>query len=187
MANIIEQIHKDHQHWARLLAVIDSELAKLMAEQSPNLLMLANAMRYMTYYPDIVHHPKEDALFERLILRDPGASEIVEHIRREHLSLLEKGQAFFDAVKQAGRDGSFEEDIVARGRDYVSALRVHMNQEEGDLLKRARRLLSDDDLKQVQNAYETYHDPLFGDKVERKYHELYTYIVKQTLDDSNSQ
>ena len=182
MANIIDQIHRDHQHWARLLAVIDSEIAKLMADEKPNLLVLSNAMQYMTYYPDIVHHPKEDALFERLKLCDPDSTDVVEAVRREHLTLLEKGQGFFETIKQTGKDGSFKEELVTKGRDYVSALRVHMNQEEDDLLKRARKLLSDDDLKQVQDVYEAYHDPLFGNKVEKKYHELYSYIVSQSLD-----
>ena len=180
MANIIDQIHQDHKYWARLLAVIDSELTKIMSEEKPNLLVLSNAMRYMTYYPDIVHHPKEDALFDRLKLCDPDSSDVVESIRREHLSLLEKGQEFFDAIKQAGKDGTFEEELVTKGRDYVSALRVHMNQEEGDLLKRARKLLHEDDLKKVQDAYEEFHDPLFGEEVEGKYRELYNYIIKQS-------
>ena len=163
-----------------MIPKIDSEIAKLMADEKPNLLMLSNAMRYMTFYPDIAHHPKEDALFNRLKQRDPDTSDVVEKMRQEHLSLLEKGQKFFDAIKQAGKDGFFEEELVTKGKDYVSTLRVHMNQEEGDLLKRARKLLDEEDLKEVQDAYEEFHDPLFGEEVEGKYRELYNYIIKQS-------
>ena len=104
MGNIIEQIHEDHKHWARLLAIIDAEIAKLMAEEKTNFSILANAMRYMTYYPDIVHHPKEDALFDRLKLRDPSAKDIIDHVRHEHLALAEKSRKFFNALKQVDND-----------------------------------------------------------------------------------
>ena len=179
MENIITQLHEDHGHWTRILAVIDAEIAKLMADETPDFEILEDAMRYMTYYPDVVHHPKEDALFDKLKSRDPEISEVVEKVRREHVSLAEKSQQFFEIVKKTNsNEFSSKYEMIEKGRDYVRTLRTHVNQEEGGLFKAAVRLLNEDDLNEVQAAYDAYHDPLFGAEVEEKYRELYDYITR---------
>ena len=180
MANVIEQLHVDHVNMARLLDFIDEEIDKLIDGKQPDFLMLEHAMRYMISYPDVFHHPREEALFALLVERDPEARQAVTATTREHQRLHDKGEQFYGLVREAESAGFVRRDeVIAKGTDYVQTLRNHMDREEGDLLRRARRCLTEEDLATVADAVETRHDPLFGDTVAHSYADLYHFIVNQ--------
>jgi hypothetical protein len=58
--------------------------------------------------------------------------------------------------------GSTDETAVAsRMADYVIALREHMAIEERDLFPRARQVLDEDDLAEIDRAFRRVTDPIF--------------------------
>lgn len=180
MANVIEQIHKDHVNLARLLNLVDAEIDTARQDGMPDFLMLEHVMRYMINYLDQVHHNKEDAMFRRVVSLDPEAESAVDDLTVEHEKLKTTGCELYELVCAAqNADFVRREDVISRGADYVRTLRAHMNKEEGDLLKRARRLLTEQDLREVDAEVESIHDPLFGDTVEKEYQSLYAYIMAQ--------
>ncbi len=180
MANVIEQIHKDHVNLARLLILVDAEIDKARQNGMPDFLMLEHVMRYMINYLDQVHHNKEDAMFRRVVSLDPQAKSAVDDLTLEHEKLKSTGCELYDLVCAAqNSDFVRREDVISQGSDYVATLRAHMDKEEGDLLKRANRLLTEQDLREVDAEVESIHDPLFGDTVEKEYQSLYAYIMAQ--------
>jgi len=188
MGNIIDQIHQDHIHMARVLDLLDDEIDKLLRGGLPDCLILEHAMRYMVSYPDQIHHPKEDALFRRLIERDPSVTGTVEDLAHEHELLAQKGEEFYDLIRAAG-SGDFvsREEMISKGTDYVKTLRAHMNTEEGDVLKKARASLSKEDLAEAGAEVDSIHDPLFGEVVDKQYKELYNYIIGHSRDTPETQ
>jgi hemerythrin-like domain-containing protein len=180
MANVIEQIHKDHVNLGRLLNLVDAEIDKARQDGMPDFLMLEHVMRYMTNYLDQIHHNKEDAMFRRVVSLDPQAKGAVDDLTLEHEKLKTTGCELYDLVCAAqNSDFVRREDVISQGTDYVRRLRAHMDKEEGDLLERARRLLTEQDLREVDVEVESIHDPLFGDTVEKEYQSLYAYIMAQ--------
>ncbi len=180
MANVIEQIHTDHVNMARLLQLVDVEIDKAREDGMPDFLMLEHVMSYMTSYLDQIHHKKEDAMFQRVVDLEPAAKSSVDELTEEHDQLRITGCELHDLICAAqNSDFVRREDFVAQGAAYVATLRGHMDREEGDLLKRAKRLLTDQDLREVDAEVESIHDPLFGDNVEKEYQSLYAYIMAQ--------
>ncbi len=180
MTNVIEQIHQDHVNMARLLNLVDAEIDKAKQDGMPDFLMLEHVMRYMTNYLDQVHHNKEDAMFRRVVSLDPQAKDAVKDLLLEHEELKSTGRQLYDLVCAAqNSDFVRREDVISQGTDYVRTLRTHMGKEEGDLLARARRLLTEHDLRDVDAEIDSIHDPLFGDTVEKEYQSLYAYIIAQ--------
>lgn len=184
MSNLIAQIHQDHVNMARILKLINSEIEALIAEEPRDLEILDDAMRYMINYADKIHHAKEDIMLRRLQEAAPDTLELIEDIFEEHQQIFRKGTEFQELV-QAVEYGDFvlRDEIVARGTDYVRTLYAHMSKEEEVLLKRAREVLTDNDFAELGIDYGPDTDPLFGEKIQKEYKDLYTYILDQYGDD----
>ncbi|MDJ0956639.1 MAG: hemerythrin domain-containing protein [Arenicellales bacterium] len=184
MSDLISQIHQDHLNMARILKLINSEIEALAAEEPRNLEILDDAMRYMINFADKIHHAKEDIMLSRLREVAPETREMIEDIFAEHQEIFKKGTEFQELVR-AVEFGDFvlRDKIVAKGTDYVNTLYAHMSKEEENLLKRAREVLTDEDFAELDLNHGPEVDPLFGEKIQKEYKDLYTYIVDQYGDD----
>ena len=184
MTNLITQIHQDHVNMARILRLINSEIEALIAEEPRNLEILDDAMRYIINYADKIHHAKEDIMFRRLQEVAPDTRELIEDILAEHQEIFKKGTEFHELV-QAVEFGDFvlRDEIVSKGTDYVQTLYAHMSKEEENLLKKAREVLTEDDFTELNLDYGPDTDPLFGEKIQKEYEDLYTYVLDQYGDD----
>ena len=179
MTNPLEQIHLDHVNVSKVLDLIENEINRARAEEMPNLDLLEDAMRYMVNYPDLIHHPKEDSMFARLLQKEPDVSEKVEALRREHVELAALSQAFLEIVR-AAETGEFvlRDELIKRGNTYVKTLRAHMDTEESDLLKRARESLSKRDLEEIGREYSDARDPLMEQSLSEEYKALYRSLFE---------
>lgn len=174
MSNPVDQIHEDHVNAAKVLDLIEQEVEHARNEQMPDLELLEDAMRYMVNYSDLIHHPKEDAMFARLIRTVPEAADRVEALRQEHLTLASLSSAFLDIIK-AAESGEFvlRDEVIRRGSEYVETLRAHINTEESDLLKLAKQYLTDQDLEEINSEYASSRDPLMEDSLQQQYAAIY--------------
>ena len=184
MNDLISQIFQDHVHMARILKLIESEIDALIAEEPRDLEVLDDSLRYLINYADKIHHAKEDIIFQRLATVDPDIKELIEDIFSEHQELFEKGREFQNLV-QAAEVGDFvlRDEIVEKGKIYVSTLYSHMSKEEEHLLERARGTLSEEDFASLDLDNVSAADPVFGEDVQKEYRELYNHIVQQYGDD----
>lgn len=179
MSNLVEQIHGDHVTMARILDVMEQEVGRARDEQMPDLELLEDAMRYMTNYSDLVHHPKEDSMFAKLVQMEPDVASEVEVLRQEHETLARLGGEFLEIIK-AAEYGDFvlREDVVRRGTEYIETLRSHMDAEEVGLIKRARAALTTEDLEEINAEYASAHDPLMEDSLKAEYAALYRSLFE---------
>ncbi|HSH44133.1 MAG TPA: hemerythrin domain-containing protein [Arenicellales bacterium] len=174
MSNLVEQIHEDHESIAKVLDLIEQQIDVARQEETPDLELLEDAVHYMINYSDLVHHPKEDAMFEKLVEKEPGSAEQVKVLLSEHESLATMSGELLDIVK-AAEYGDFvlREEVIRRGTEYVDAQRSHMDAEEVGPLKLARAVLTDADLAQIDAAYASQHDPLMTDSLKEEYAALH--------------
>lgn len=179
MSNAVEQIHQDHVSVARILDLIEEEIENARNERMPNLELLEDAMRYMINYSDMVHHPKEDAMFAKLAENEPDVADQVDVLKEEHETLARLSSEFLEIVK-AAEYGEFvlRQQVIERGTEYVDTLRSHMDAEEVGLLKRARASLSARDLEEVDAAYASMRDPLMEDSLKEEYSALYRSLFE---------
>ncbi len=180
MANVLDRIREDHINMARLLELIDVETEKAREDEMPDFLMLEHVMRYMTSYLDQMHHNVEDAIFRRVTKRDTKAEAIVDELSKEHDRLKLIGGQLYDLICAAqNSDFVRRDDFISLASEYTQILRAHMGREEQDILKRARRVLTQKDFSEVEAEVDAIHDPLFGEVVESEYRGLYAYIMAQ--------
>nr|VFJ77801.1 MAG: Hemerythrin-like domain-containing protein [Candidatus Kentron sp. FW] len=178
MSGMIKQLHTDHVNMARLLDLIDEQLAVFQTGGAPDYVLMTDIMQYMTNYPDLFHHPKENLIFRRLAELDQGIDSTVSDLIQEHDTLTHQGEVFLNVLKMVMNEHPVERSELESGaREYVSTLRMHMNTEEGQVFPIVQKTLQKEDWEGIDAAMGNIEDPLFGKKtVETEYLALYNYI-----------
>ncbi|MGI9316502.1 MAG: hemerythrin domain-containing protein [bacterium] len=178
MNDLIDQIKYDHISMSKVLNLMEREVGLLAEDQDPDYFLLVDCMRYMVNYSDTVHHIKEDAIFERLAEIDPDVVSTVNEIRQQHKSLALLSTQLYDIVRNASLGELVSKnDISKLSNEYVGSLRRHMSIEEGNLLRRARDVLSTEDMNQVEQQYANFRDPLLSGSLEQEYNKLYLNLM----------
>ena len=177
MADIIQTLQRDHSHMARLLKVLENELDVATGSDLPNFQRMQLVMKYMTHYPDEVHHPREDVLFARLLGKAPVVGAAISTLCAEHRVLAVKGRAFCAVLNAAATEHVIQrEAFELLGREYVVTLYRHMHFEETEVFPVARDRLRSEDWSAIKLGVDEQRDPIFGDSVESEYSDLYAYI-----------
>jgi len=178
MVQIIDQLGRDHRNLRLLLDIVEEEMDAYREGCVPDFDLLRMVAEYTLHYPDLVHHPRENVIFEQLRVRDPGAREILGTLGQEHKKLAELTRRFVGAVSNASRDVQLPREwLDAVAREYVLANRLHMQLEEQHAFPRAMAYLTADDWAAIDQRIAHTDDPVFGDKLE----EAYLYLHERVL------
>ncbi|MDH3671917.1 MAG: hemerythrin domain-containing protein [Gammaproteobacteria bacterium] len=181
MSDIIRQLHTDHINISKLLDLLEREIEMFHNEETPDYALMLDAMRYMVNYPDLVHHPTEDLIFEKLKNRDPDTGAEVDRLTAEHQALADKSAQFLESLRRIENETTMvsREAVEAQGVGYISLLRTHMSKEEGQVFPRAHQALVDDDWLEIGAALKKQEDPVFGEIVAEEHRTLYDWLASQ--------
>lgn len=182
MSKVIPALRTDHSNFVHLLDLLEGQLDESMqVEGQADYALMQDIMLYMTRYPDLYHHPKEDLVFTRLVARDASARSIVDELMNQHKTLAEKGTRLFETLRNVVDGEMVRRDTLdAQGRDYLSSMRSHIDTEESQVFRMAERLLPETDWADVDNAMEHMEDPLFGKIVGKEYRDLYEFVIQES-------
>ncbi|MCL4800953.1 MAG: hemerythrin domain-containing protein [Burkholderiales bacterium] len=166
--------HAEHRNFARLLDLVERELAVFHSGERPDYELLLDVVTYLRHFPDLAHHPREDVAFARLVDRDPALAPLVTRLHQEHRVIAAAGERLRELLEGVLADGSFvgRAELEAACATFLVYYRQHIQTEERDILPRAARLLDDGDWKAVADAHAGAPDPLFGGAVADRYREL---------------
>jgi len=96
--DILHALGDEHKYQARLLNLLEKQVGLLNQKLPADLEVMAGVMRYMTRYPDRFHHPKEDLLFEKIVLRDAAAKPRVDELLQAHETIIGQGAELLRAL-----------------------------------------------------------------------------------------
>ncbi len=170
IADVIGVLREEHHNIAKLLGALERQLARFMTGGSADLDIIEGVARYFIDYPDLCHHPKEDAVFRRLRRRDPASVPGLGNLEKEHEKIGALSRAFADTVHNV-----LQETVVPRlafektTRDFIDAQRRHMEMEERSFFPAALNALTDGDWAEVTAEIGRRDDPLFGSAVETRF------------------
>ena len=122
--------------------------------------LMQEIMRYMTLYPDTIHHPKEDLVYAAMQSQRPELAQGLEAVDDDHRDIADFSRRLLDDI-QAVVAGEYvtRERVIRDAQQYVTRLRKHMAWEEEDLFTRAESMA--DELDVDATSLEA-SDPLFG-------------------------
>ncbi len=173
MENEIFKLRKEHVNFKKLLDLLDAQLDLLHRGKVPDYQLMTDILYYMTQYSDLIHHPREEAIFTLLAARDSSVLENVAELTKQHHTLEGSGARFYEKLENIiNGEGEIEklQEVETPGRLYSSILRSHMDKEEQGLFVLAEKLLNDDDWKKIKTETQSKPDPIFGEAIEDRFH-----------------
>lgn len=176
----ISIILDEHRSLAAVLHGL-RHLAREMRDRGkpPDFRLLGAMLYYLDAFSEKLHNPKESAyLFARLRERTHEADEVIAELEKQHAESAQLGRDLDHALArlEAGMT-----DGVALFSSAVEKLMDeawrHMATEEKVLMPLARRHLSDEDWKEIAEAFGENGDPRFGAEPDHEFRDLFRRIV----------
>ncbi len=158
---------------AVVLDVLADATATAKSGIDPDIELIDEIMRYMTVYPDAVHHPKEDILYSKMVARQPQLADDLANVAVDHQEIAALGTALRDDVDAivAGAAVRREQFIVDCDK-YVQRLRTHMQWEEKELFKKVSEVFDDDTEMPDVEPLLRIKDPVFELEIESAFRRL---------------
>lgn len=179
MQKAIGIIYDEHRSISAVLSGLKS-LAQMAKEgkAKPDFRVFRAMIYYIDAFPERMHHPKEDAyLFAHLLRRDPGARELVDALKAEHVlgaQLVRDLEQAMLAYEQTWPKGA--EKFIAAVEAYSQFHWNHMRREEREVIPRAERALKPEDWADIETAFAGNADPI-SDLRESDFNALYQRIL----------
>jgi hemerythrin-like domain-containing protein len=182
---LMNGLRGDHRNMALLLDLLDAEIDRLAASEEPDYDLVRDIMLYVTEYPDVVHHPKEDIVYRHLQSLRPEIRTDLERVETDHQYFEESGLKLRNDMEAISIGAEINrEELIERFHHYMEQLREHMYWEETELFSLADELQLYGDWSEVVLKNNEISDPLFGSRVERKYRRLLAKIQERVVWDS---
>jgi hemerythrin-like domain-containing protein len=165
--DLMAELREDHRNMTVVLNLLDDLVEQMDAGKDPDFELFDEIMRYMTVYPDAVHHPKEDIVYEQLRAERPDLSEHLDHVPDDHNDIAHLGSLLRDEVEAINAGAAVRRDkMIEDTAAYVTRLRNHMQWEEQDLFTRIDKMLDAQPHKVDISEYEHIKDPVFELEIE---------------------
>jgi hemerythrin-like domain-containing protein len=179
MPRVLERLFAEHRYLSALARLLEAKSSQRVPLRVADYYLLRDVVGYMHDYPDHVHHPTEDLLFERVIQKRPSLKKIVKRLRRDHEEgATETQQLLCQLDELINRPDAELSRVVVNGCKVMARRqRSHMRLENQEAFPAAIATLSEADWQKIETHFLTAEDPLFGKTVSSRHRLLYEYLL----------
>jgi hemerythrin-like domain-containing protein len=170
---LLSELREDHRNMAMVLNVLEGAVETAATGEDPDFELIDEIMRYMTIYPDAVHHPKEDVVYAELKEQRPDLAEGLDDVPEDHAQIATLGSKLRDDVEAIIAGAAVRrEQFIRDALIYVGRLRNHMRWEEEDLFNRIDTMIGEDSHAVELGDFLHIKDPVFELEVEAGFRRL---------------
>ena len=178
MNSVLADLRKDHQNMARLLVYMRSSLNLLDgANAKQEFARLADCLEFIAMYPDRVHHPRENVLFNILKEREKVFDRISVQLDSEHWALAQKTVALHKMCIELPAGKQDPSQISVKLNEFVDLQFKHMRYEEDTVFPLIEKSFDVADWKEALVARDPAGRNLFSadyaQDQEKKYQAIY--------------
>ena len=182
MHEALAHLQIDHRNMRQLLRILEEELQAHAGHGPADFDLMKQILEYTLHYPNLIHHPREEALFRRLLERDPACRTMVGDLTKEHEDLARLTHRFAAALDNVAHDVELPRALFGKLADeYISRSRQHMDTEEQKFFPRLMAMFSDEDWADFDGLAAIRYDPLFGTSIEKYYKALHERILNTVV------
>ena len=182
MPAILNHLQVDHRNMRQLLRILEEEIDAYNAGKSGDFDLMKQILEYTLHYPNLIHHPREEILFRRLLERDPASKGLVGDLTHDHEELARLTHRFAAALHNVSLDVELPRALFAKvAEDYLKRSREHMETEERKFFPRLITVFRDEDWEDFNGLATRGYDPLFGTSIEDHYKRLHQRILNTAL------
>ena len=170
----LEELHRDHVNLAKVLRLLEKQLADVQSMEHIDLEVLSEIVDYVQTYPDRVHHKREDIIFSVYLEHSTTSRDLVERLMEEHMLLFDKTRNLRVHIEQWRQDSP-----VPRGRmvsiiaDYLQMQWDHLNLEENSVFGLLHQELTPADWERIEAIMPLSNDPLFGNRMMQRFENIF--------------
>lgn len=170
---LMKELRQDHRNMAVVLDLLEDAVEQASLGKDPDFELVDEIMRYMTVYPDAVHHPKENVVYEQLRAKRPDLAKDLDDVPGDHDDIAALGSALRDDVEAINAGAAVRrEKFIEDTSGYVKRLRDHMGWEERGLFKRIDEMLDADPQEFDVAEFDHIKDPVFELEIEAGFRRL---------------
>jgi len=163
MARIVNDLREEHGSFAKLYDILEGQLQIFQDNEVPDYDLIGDIIDLLFQFPYRFHHPKEDAIFEKLGRRDPSAVSGMPDLEREHGKLQALTKQFASNIDDVLSEVEMPRDEVMKNLHKLANFqRHHMQMEESIFLPAALKSLTPEDWKELDARAGDPDDPTFG-------------------------
>lgn len=178
MHPILQDLHQDHVNLSRVLQLLQKQLDLIDCGGEVNLHVLGEIIDYVQSYPDLLHHPREDVIFQVYRVRYSAGLDVIDRLMEEHRTLIAGTSALQGCVDQWEHDLPVPREHLKRLlADYLSRQWDHLNLEEGSIYKLLADSLTESDWAEIEAGMPQGSDPLFGDMIRQRYQHIFDQVI----------
>jgi hemerythrin-like domain-containing protein len=176
---IMVTLNSEHRYISSLLEALAEQADNLLPGRTPDYALMQDIVHYMASFPDEYHHPREDLVFERLVMRDPQAKPAVEELLEGHRDINRRSRELLAHLEHITRGERTPDNQKLKYLcdSYIGHYWDHINTEEGKVFPRATAKLRQEDWFDVNSKAKYVDDPLFGTRVRKEYQRLSQYLT----------
>ena len=181
-AKTLEIMRTEHRSLAAVLHALQY-LAREIEEHGakPDYGLLRLIVDYIDSFHQRFHHPKEDEyLFKAIRIRTKEGDTVLADLEAQHA----EGDGWLQNVREAvnrlqASDGRATAEFARAVDQYADFHWRHMRQEEDVVMPLAERVLSAEDWREIDAAFNNNDDPMFGKAPREEYAALFKLILSQ--------
>ncbi|CRI65708.1 conserved hypothetical protein [Thiocapsa sp. KS1] len=183
MNPVMTRLAEDHVRLARLLDLFEELLNRFHEGAEPDYELMCEMLEYMDNYSDIVHHPTEDLIFQRVLENGTERRDVFDVLMRQHKALGPLSRRFRQSLDGIlHEEVLLREDVEAHGRELIGTLRAHKRLEDDEAFPIALERLSEADWAEIDALAPNLEDPLFTNPDPLRYRSLYLRLSAQAED-----
>jgi hemerythrin-like domain-containing protein len=150
MSNGLEELYSDHANMRLLLQLLEAEMQRYRNGAVPDFELLQSILEDLIVFQNLIHHAKEDLVFQRLMQRDPAGTENILDLLTDHARLAIVSRRFAAALSDVASGVELPRDWFDQLlSEYVTAVRSHMDSEEKVFFLQAADHLTDADWSEI--------------------------------------
>ena len=101
MHKIMKGLQKDHHNLAKVLKIMELQLEHIADGDDSALALMLDASNYIQSYPDVIHHPKENKVFEVFKSRSKEEADALDTLTQQHKDMPDTTVKFKEMLDAA--------------------------------------------------------------------------------------
>lgn len=172
-------ITDEHRNLWRLTVTLEAVADDIAAGAAVDPAFFAAAFDYIDQFMDGCHHAKEDNhLFPAVRRRTDRADAAIDRLQAEHRN----GPEVLVALRRHFAGPHPDGEALSALRTYTQVLRAHIATEEKEVMPLARAVLTAEDWAEIDHAFSSHTDPVFGPAARDEFRALYHRVASLAPD-----
>ncbi len=170
MSQLLDILHEDHKNFIKLLTFIESQLECIKNCEVVDFETILIAMIYMRDYPDKIHHPRENTIFQYFLQKYDTSNDEILELMNEHEGMPQLTEKIIDMLERVVSEAPINRyEFCENLSEYLDVQKEHMNLEESAVYPAINENMKDSDWSILAEELSIIPDPLFHEPKDEKY------------------